>query len=347
MSKKLALITGVSGQDGSYLAEFLLEKGYQVVGLERPKASMEAPNLRAVRSNPDFKLVFADLLEHERLQSILRQHEPDEIYNLAAQSFVPVSWELPLYTVEVDALGPLRILEVMRHHLPDARLYQASSSEIFGKVCETPQRETSYHYPRSPYACAKSFGMNITRNYRESFGLYGANGICFNHESERRGPEFVTRKVTRGVAAIHHGHQDRLRIGNLDARRDWGYAPDYVRAMWMILNAPKADDWVVATGESHSIREFIAAAFLEIDVRIEWSGHGIHEVGRNAANGNVLVEIDIALFRPSEVDVLQGDASKIRNELGWEPEVSFERMVQRMVRHDLEDASRARRTVVV
>ena len=314
---KTALITGITGQDGSYLAELLLEKGYRVVGMVRRASTENFERIAHLRERVDLRQ--ADLLDQLSLIDVLRAVEPDEIYNLAAQSFVPTSWQQPVLTAEFDAVGVTRLLEAVRLVAPGARFYQASSSEMFGQVRETPQRETTPFYPRSPYGVAKAYGHFITVNYRESYGLYACSGILFNHESPRRGREFVTRKVSDGAARVKLGLAQELRLGNLGARRDWGFAGDYVEAMWRMLQQPKADDYVVATGESHTVRELVEIAFgaVGLDWR-EW----VHE--------------DPALLRPAEVERLVGDASKARRVLGWAPRVSFRELVETMVRADLE-----------
>jgi GDPmannose 4,6-dehydratase len=314
---KTALVTGITGQDGSYLAELLLEKGYRVVGMTR-RTSTEVHE-RIEHIVDDVEIVSGDLLDQSSITSILNEVRPDEIYNLAAQSFVPASWSQPVLTGEFTALGVTRVLEAIRHVDPSIRFYQASSSEMFGKVVETPQRETTPFYPRSPYGVAKAYGHWITVNYRESYGLYACSGIAFNHESQRRGKEFVTRKISDGVARIKLGIAKELRLGNLDAHRDWGYAGDYVRAMWLMLQQPRAEDYVIATGRSHSVRDFVRIAF-------EAAGLGSFEP---------YVVMDPRFVRPAEVDLLIGDASKARRELGWEPEVDFEQLVARMVEADI------------
>ena len=314
---KTALITGITGQDGSYLAELLLEKGYRVVGMVRRASTENFERITHLRERIELRQ--ADLLDQLSLIDLLRAVQPDEIYNLAAQSFVPTSWQQPVLTAEFDAVGVTRLLEAVRLVAPGARFYQASSSEMFGQVRETPQRETTPFYPRSPYGVAKAYGHFITVNYRESYGLYACSGILFNHESPRRGREFVTRKVSDGAARVKLGLAQELRLGNLGARRDWGFAGDYVEAMWRMLQQPKADDYVVATGESHTVRELVEIAFgaVGLDWR-EW----VHE--------------DPALLRPAEVERLVGDASKARRVLGWAPRVSFRELVETMVRADLE-----------
>jgi len=313
---RTALITGVTGQDGSYLAELLLEKGYRVVGMVRRASTENFERIAHVRERIELRQ--ADLLDQLSLIDLLKDVQPDEIYNLAAQSFVPTSWQQPVLTAEFDAVGVTRILEAIRNAAPGARFYQASSSEMFGKVRETPQRETTPFHPRSPYGVAKVYGHFITVNYRESYGLYAVSGILFNHESPRRGMEFVTRKVTDGVARIKLGLARELRLGNLDARRDWGFAGDYVDAMWRMLQQPTADDYVVATGETHSVGELVEVAFGAVG--LDWRQY---------------VKTDPAFLRPAEVDLLIGDATKARTVLGWKPAVTFAGLVEMMVRADL------------
>jgi len=337
MRNKTALITGVTGQDGSYLAELLLEKRYKVYGLNRRKALSGMKNIEHILDK--IEIVEGELSEENRLNKIIREIQPDEIYNLAAQSFVPYSWTNPIYTCNVNALGVLRILEAIRIYSPETKFYQASSSEIFGKVQEMPQNEMTYQYPRSPYGCSKSFGFNITRNYRESYGLFACNGVLFNHESERRGLQFVTRKITRTVAEIKMGLKDKLVLGNLNAKRDWGYAPNYVKAMWMMLQYDKPGDYVIATGKEHTVREFTELAFKEIGIKLHWEGEGINEKGIDE-DGKVRVEVSKKFFRPAEVDILRGDASKAKKVLGWKPEVSFEEMIERMVDCDMKIVER-------
>jgi GDPmannose 4,6-dehydratase len=320
---KRALITGITGQDGSYLAELLLEKGYEVHGVIRRSSSFNTQRIDHIyRDAHDPRsrlfLVHGDLSDSSALNTILRQVVPDEIYNLGAQSHVRVSFDVPEYTTDVTAIGTIRILEAIREAGIKPKFYQASSSEMFGKTVETPQKETTPFHPRSPYACAKVFAYYATVNYREAYNLFACNGILFNHESERRGETFVTRKITRAATRIKLGLQDKLYLGNLDAKRDWGYAKDYVEAMWLMMQAEKSDDYVIATGETHSVKEFVEAAFSYLD--LDWQEH---------------VEIDPWYYRPSEVDLLLGDASKARKELGWEPRVSFPELVRLMVDHDL------------
>lgn len=321
---KRALITGITGQDGSFLTELLLEKGYEVFGIIRRSSSFNTARIDHLYRDPHeagtrLRLFFGDLNDSSSLNTIIRQTQPDEIYNLGAQSHVRVSFDVPEYTAEVTALGTVRLLEAIREIGIQPKFYQASSSELFGKVAETPQNESTPFYPRSPYGCAKAYAYHITVNYREAYGLFACNGILFNHESERRGETFVSRKITRAATRIKLGLQDKLYLGNLDARRDWGYAADYVEAMWLMMQAEKPDDYVIATGVTHSVRDFLDAAFGYLE--LEWDRY---------------VEIDPRYYRPSEVDLLQGDPSKARRELGWEPRVSFSEMVKLMVDHDLE-----------
>ena len=340
---KTALISGITGQDGAYLASFLLRKGYAVHGVKRRSSLFNTARIDGLyedlhEKDPHFFLHYGDLTDASNLIRIIQQVRPDEIYNLAAQSHVKVSFETPEYTANSDALGTLRLLEAIRIlGLEDhTRFYQASTSELFGKVRETPQSETTPFYPRSPYAAAKLYAYWITVNYREAYGIFASNGILFNHESELRGETFVTRKITRAAARIALGLQDRTWLGNLDAKRDWGHAEDYVEAMWRILQHDRPDDFVVATGETHSVREFASLAFREAGLELEWHGKGLDEKGVEAGTGRVLVEVDPRYFRPTEVELLLGDPSKAERELGWKRRVSFEDLVRRMVRYDLE-----------
>ncbi len=322
MKKKKALITGITGQDGSYLTELLLEKGYEVYGIVRRSSTFSTERIdhlyRDPHEQPPLRLIYGDLTDGGSLSSILNDIQPDEVYNLAAQSHVRVSFDQPIYTVNVDALGTLRLLEALRMMKKPPRFYQASSSEMYGKVTEIPQTEKTPFYPRSPYACAKVYAFWQTVNYREAYGLFTCNGILFNHESPRRGETFVTRKITRAAGRIKMGIQDKLYLGNLDARRDWGFAGDYVEAMWRMLQKDEPDDYVVATGESHSVREFLEEVFGYLD--LDWREY---------------VEIDPRYFRPTEVDVLQGDASKARTKLSWEPKVTFKQLARMMTEADL------------
>lgn len=333
---KTALVTGITGQDGSYLTELLLEKGYRVYGLNRRKALAGMANLKNFLDNNKFEIVEGDLSEESRINRIVREIQPHEVYNLAAQSFVPYSWTNPIYTCNVNSLGVLRLLEAIRNYSPESKFYQASSSEIFGKINDMPQNEGTYHHPRSPYGCSKSFGFNITRNYRESYGMFACNGILFNHEGERRGLQFVTRKITHTVAEIKLGISNKLVLGNLDARRDWGYAPDYVKAMWMMLQHDNPDDYVIATGEEHTVREFASLAFKEIGKNIKWKNKGIREKGIDSDTGKTLVEVSKEFFRPAEVDILKGDSSKAKKVLGWQPNTAFKAMIKKMVQCDLQ-----------
>jgi len=340
---KRALITGITGQDGAYLSELLLEKGYQVHGIKRRSSLFNTGRIDHLyqdlhEKDPRFILHYGDLTDATNLVRIIQQVQPDEIYNLAAQSHVKVSFESPEYTANSDALGTLRILEALRilGMEKNARFYQASTSELFGKVQETPQRETTPFYPRSPYAAAKLYGYWITVNYREAYGMFACNGILFNHESPRRGETFVTRKITRGAARIALGLQKRLYLGNLDAKRDWGHAKDYVEAMWRMLQREKPEDYVIATGETHSVREFATQAFACAGIELAWEGSGAEEKGRSAKTGEILVEVDPRYFRPTEVELLLGDPSKAERELGWKARVTFEELVREMVETDME-----------
>jgi len=346
MTAKVALITGVTGQDGAYLAEFLLGKGYVVHGIKRRTSLINTQRIDHLYqdphdTNPRLILHYGDMTDSLSLLRIIQQTQPDEIYNLAAQSHVAVSFEEPEYTAQSDALGTLRVLEAIRilGMEKKVRFYQASSSELYGKVAETPQRETTPFYPRSPYGVAKLYAYWITVNYREAYGFYACNGILFNHESPIRGETFVTRKITRALARIKLGLQDCLYLGNLDARRDWGHARDFVEAQWMMLRQPKAEDYVIATGEQHSVREFAAAAAQELGMPIAWKGKGADEKGFDA-KGKCVVAIDRRYFRPSEVDTLLGDASKAAKKLGWKPKVRFADLVKEMAREDLREAER-------
>jgi GDPmannose 4,6-dehydratase len=347
MSPKTALITGITGQDGAYLAEFLLEKGYRVHGLKRRASLFNTDRIDHLYEDPhvtDRRLVlhYGDLTDASNLIRVLQQVQPDEVYNLAAQSHVKVSFETPEYTADVDALGTLRLLEGIRllGLEKQTRFYQASTSELYGKVQAVPQNETTPFYPRSPYACAKLYAYWITVNYREAYGMYACNGILFNHESPVRGETFVTRKITRALARIRLGLQACLYIGNLNARRDWGHARDYVEMQYLMLQQEAPDDFVIATGQQYSVREFITCAAAELGMTIAWEGQGIHERGVDPASGNTIVAIDPAYFRPTEVDTLLGDAGKAREKLGWTPKITFAQLVKEMVQADLEDARR-------
>lgn len=349
MIMKRALITGITGQDGSYLAELLLKKGYEVHGLIRRSSSFNTGRIDHIYRDPHesgvrLLLHYGDLNDASSLNRVLRDVKPDEIYNLGAQSHVRVSFDVPEYTGDVVALGAVRILEAIRETGINTRFYQASSSELYGKVVETPQRETTPFYPRSPYACAKAYAYYITVNYRESYDLFACNGILFNHESPRRGETFVTRKITRAVARIKLGMQPCLFLGNLDAKRDWGFAGDYVELMWLMLQQTEPDDYVIATGETHSVREFAERAFARLDMKLQWQGSGVHEKGIDAKTGKIVIEIDPKYFRPTEVDLLLGDPTKAKTKLGWEPRVTFEELVNMMVDADLELAEREKRS---
>lgn len=342
MTEKIALITGVTGQDGAYLAEFLLGKGYLVHGVKRRSSSLNTARVDHLYTDPHvegtkFLMHYGDLTDATNLIRLIQETQPTEIYNLAAQSHVQVSFETPEYTANSDALGTLRLLEAIRILKLEKRVrfYQASTSELYGNAPETPQRETTPFAPRSPYAAAKLYAYWITVNYREAYGMHASNGILFNHESPIRGETFVTRKVTRAVAAIKAGKQDKLYIGNLDARRDWGHARDYVEGMWLILQQERPDDFVLATGEAYSVREFIERAFAVIGRSISWRGKGVDEKGVDAASGEVLVEVDPRYFRPTEVDVLLGDSAKARKALGWKPKMDFAQLVKEMVESDI------------
>jgi GDPmannose 4,6-dehydratase len=340
--ERVALITGVTGQDGAYLAELLLGKKYIVHGIKRRSSSFNTARIDFLYQDPhvsgaNFQLHYGDMTDSTNLIRIIQAVQPDEIYNLAAQSHVQVSFETPEYTANADATGPLRILEAIRilGLTAKTRFYQASTSELYGKVQETPQNEKTPFYPRSPYGVAKLYAYWITVNYREAYGMHASNGILFNHESPIRGETFVTRKITRAVAAIHHGVQKTLYIGNLDARRDWGHARDYVEGMWRIVQQAEPDDYVLATGETHSVREFVELAFALVDRRIGWRGEGVEEVGFDSRSGEVLVRVDQRYFRPTEVDLLHGDPSKARRVLDWKHTVTFPEMVAEMVTSDL------------
>jgi GDPmannose 4,6-dehydratase len=344
---KRALITGITGQDGAYLAEFLLEKGYEVHGIKRRSSSLNTERIDHLYQDPHERdvrlhLHYGDLTDATNVVRIVQKVQPHEIYNLAAQSHVAVSFETPEYTANADGLGTLRILEAVRilSRERQTRFYQASTSEMFGRVRETPQRETTPFYPRSPYGVAKLYGHWITVNYREAYGLYACSGILFNHESPIRGETFVTRKITRALARIHEGLETRLYLGNLDSRRDWGHARDYVRAQWLMLQQTEPDDFVIATGEQHSVREFVTRAAAELGMRIEWRGSAADERGVDTMTGRTIVEVDTRYYRPTEVDTLLGDASKARAKLGWQPLTSFDQLVKEMVAEDLSIARR-------
>jgi GDPmannose 4,6-dehydratase len=344
VTAKRALITGITGQDGSYLAELLLEKGYEVHGIIRRSSSFNTARLAGIYQDPHAEgrrliLHYGDLNDASSLNRILRISDPHEIYNLGAQSHVKVSFDTPEYTGDVTGLGATRLLEAVRELQMRPRIYQASSSEMFGNVSETPQSESTPFYPRSPYGVAKVYAFWMTVNYREAYGLFAVNGILFNHESPRRGETFVSRKITRAAGRIKHGLQDRLYLGNLDAKRDWGYARDYVEAMWLMLQQERPEDFIIATGTSHTVRDFCALAFERAGIAVEWKGEGLDEKGYERATGRLLVEIDPRYLRPTEVDLLSGDASKARAKLGWAPRVTFEQLVDLMVNADVELAA--------
>ena len=346
--KKVALITGITGQDGSFLAEFLIDKGYEVHGILRRSSSFNTGRIehlyldewvRDMKKDRLINLHYGDMTDSSSLIRIIQQIQPDEIYNLAAQSHVKVSFDVPEYTAEADAVGTLRMLEAVRilGLTHKTKIYQASTSELYGKVQEVPQKETTPFYPRSPYGVAKQYAFWITKNYRESYGMFAVNGILFNHESERRGETFVTRKITLAAARIAHGQQDKLYLGNLDARRDWGYARDYVECMWMILQHDSPEDFVIATGEMHTVREFATLAFREAGMELRWEGVGVEEKGIDIKTGKVLVEVDPKYFRPCEVEQLLGDPTKAKILLGWNPiKTSFEELVHIMMEHDMQ-----------
>lgn len=345
--KKIALLTGITGQDGSFLAEFLIEKGYEVHGILRRSSSFNTGRIehlyldewvRDMRQQRLVNLHYGDMTDSSSLIRIIQQVQPDEIYNLAAQSHVKVSFDVPEYTAEADAVGTLRMLEAVRilGLEKKTKIYQASTSELYGKVQEVPQKETTPFYPRSPYGVAKQYGFWITKNYRESYGMFAVNGILFNHESERRGETFVTRKITLAAARIAQGFQDKLYLGNLDARRDWGYAKDYVECMWLILQHDVPEDFVIATGEMHTVREFTTLAFGEVGLNLHWEGKGVNEKGIDVKTGKVMVEVDPKYFRPCEVEQLLGDPTKAKTLLGWNPtKTNFSELVKIMVEHDI------------
>lgn len=340
---KKALISGITGQDGSYLAEILLEKGYEVHGIIRRASTFNTGRIEHLYNDPSILniklfLHYGDLSDGSNISRLIENIKPDEIYNLGAQSHVKVSFEIPEYTADIDALGTLRILDAIKDAKIKTKFYQASSSEMFGKVLETPQKETTPFYPRSPYGVSKLFSYWIVRNYRESYDLFAVNGILFNHESQRRGETFVTRKITRGLSRISLGIEKKLHLGNLDAKRDWGHARDYMEGAWMMLQSEKPDDFVLATGETHSVREFIEETGKCLGMEIVWEGKGIEEKGINKKTGEVIIEIDEKYFRPAEVDILIGDATKAKTILGWEPKIKFLELIKMMTESDLKKA---------
>ncbi len=345
--RKVAVITGITGQDGSYLAELLLEKGYDVHGIARRTSLFNRSRIddardAATRAGRVYALEYGDMGDSSSLNRVLAKTRPDEVYNLAAQSHVAVSFQQPEYTADVDGTGVLRLLESLRANELPARFYQASTSELYGQAREIPQNEETPFHPRSPYAIAKLYGYWIVRNYRESYGMHASNGILFNHESERRGENFVTRKITLGLARVKHGRQQRVSLGNLDAKRDWGHARDYVEAMWLMLQQDEADDYVIATGETRSVREFIEQAAEIAGMQIEWEGNGTEEVGRDLRTGQIVIDVDPAFYRPAEVDLLLGDPSKARARLGWRPKITFSALAELMMKADLELVAQAR-----
>ncbi len=339
---KKALITGITGQDGSYLAELLLEKGYEVYGIMRRKSVVDYGNVDHIKDKIHF--IYADMTDIVSLINAMKISGADEVYNLAAQSFVATSWEQPLATAQIDALGVANMLEAIRIVNPSCRFYQASTSEMFGLVQEIPQKETTPFYPRSPYGVAKVYGHWITKNYRESYDLYACSGILFNHESERRGKEFVTRKITDSAARIKMGLQDCIELGNMDSKRDWGHSKDYVYAMWLMLQQEHADDYVIATNETRTVREFVETAFGKLGIGLEWVGEGIDEIGKDKETGKVIVKVNKEFFRPAEVEVLLGNPEKAEKELGWKRKISFDELVERMVRNDLELVKKERKS---
>lgn len=330
---KNALITGITGQDGSYLAELLLEKGYNVYGLMRRKAVVDYGNVAHIKDKINF--IYADMTDIVSLISAMKISQADEVYNLAAQSFVATSWDTPIGTAEIDGLGVTNLLEAIRAVKPEARFYQASTSEMFGKVQAIPQDETTPFYPRSPYGVAKLYGHWITKNYRESYNMFACSGILFNHESERRGKEFVTRKITDAVARIKLGVLDHVELGNMDAKRDWGHSKDYVKAMWLMLQQSAPDDYVIATNETRTVREFVQTAFAAAEIEVEFEGSGVDEVGKDKATGKVVVKVNPKFFRPAEVELLIGNPAKADKTLGWVREISFAQLVEGMVKNDL------------
>ncbi|MEA2077124.1 MAG: GDP-mannose 4,6-dehydratase [Candidatus Marinimicrobia bacterium] len=342
---KKALITGITGQDGSYLAELLLEKGYEVHGIIRRASSFNTKRIehlyldeyiKDMSNKPKIKLHYGDLTDSSNLNRILEKVKPDEIYNLAAQSHVKVSFEVPEYTAEVDGIGVLRFLDAIKDTKLTTKFYQASTSELYGKALETPQTENTPFYPRSPYGVAKLYSYWIVKNYREAYGLFACNGILFNHESPRRGETFVTRKITIAVSRIKKGLQNKIYLGNLNAKRDWGYAPEFVKAMWLMMQQDTPEDYVIATNETHTVREFVELAFHHVGIEITWHGEGENEKGYDKSSGKCLVEVDPKYYRPTEVDVLIGDYSKAKNELDWEPKIKFKDLIKLMVKSDLE-----------
>lgn len=336
---KTAFITGITGQDGSYLTEFLIKKGYEVHGVIRRASVFNTSRIDHIINHPQLKLYHGDITDSANINKLISDIKPDEIYNLAAQSHVKVSFDVPEYTAQVDAIGTLRILDAMKTHCPNSKFYQASTSELFGKVQEIPQSETTPFYPRSPYAVAKIYGFWIVKNYREAYGIHASNGILFNHESERRGKTFVTRKITVALAEISAGTREKLTIGNLDAKRDWGYAKEYVEAMWVMLQQEKPDDYVIATGKTYSVRYFIEEAAKHVGFDIEWQGKGLDEIGVDKKTGKTIVSINPKYFRPTEVELLVGNPEKAKTKLGWETKVDLKELISIMMAHDIKMVS--------
>jgi GDPmannose 4,6-dehydratase len=339
LSKK-ALITGIRGQDGGYLAQLLLEKGYEVYGVDRRSGDSSFWRLKELGVEKDVKILYMDLLELTNIMRVIEKTRPDEIYNLAAQSFVQASFEQPMLTADIDAMGVLRLLEAIRAIKPDTRFYQASTSEMFGKVQEIPQKETTPFYPRSPYGVSKLFGHWMVINYRESFNLFACSGILFNHESPLRGLEFVTRKITYGIANIRKGLQEKIVLGNLDSKRDWGYAKEYVEGMWLMLQQKSPQDYVLATGETHTVKEFVEESFQAAGYDIVWDGEGVNTKGKDKKTGKTLIEVSTEFYRPAEVDILIGDPTKVKEDLGWQPKIKFSDLVQMMVEEDMKRIER-------
>lgn len=338
---KKALITGIRGQDGAYLSKLLLEKGYEVYGADRRSSESGFWRLKELGLEKKVNILYMDLLEYTNIAEVVKKFQPDEVYNLAAQSFVKTSFEQPIFTAEIDAIGVLRLLETLRCFKPDAKFYQASTSEMFGKVQASPQDEKTMFYPRSPYSVSKLFGHWMTINYRESYSMFCCSGILFNHESPLRGFEFVTKKITSYAASIKYGTENKLVLGNLDSKRDWGYAPEYVYAMWLMLQQDTPDDFVIATGETHSVKEFTEKAFEAAGMSIVWQGEGVNTKGLDKKTGKVLVEVSPEFYRPAEVDVLTGNPDKAKKALGWEPKTKFDRLIQIMVEADIEKVKKS------
>lgn len=338
--KRKAFITGINGQDGSYLTELLLQKGYEVHGIIRRVSVFNTERIEHLMSHPDLKLYHGDITDSSNVNHLIEKIRPEEIYNLSAQSHVAISFEIPEYTAQVDAMGTLRILEAMRSYCPQSKFYQASTSELYGKVQETPQKETTPFYPRSPYGVAKLYAYWIVKNYREAYNLFAVNGILFNHESERRAKNFVTRKITNDLCEVFYGLKNSLRLGNLEARRDWGYAKEYCDAMWLMLQQNSPEDFVIATGKQYSVRQFIEMAAKHLGWEMEWRGTGADEKGYDKNSGKLIVEIDHKYLRPSEVETLIGDASLAKQKLGWQPKVDIQELISIMMKHDMQEVKR-------